>query len=675
MKTRLTITAALAVISLNTFAKEILFTPQDTVKRDTIRIAPNLAKTDVRSFPFFGYFGKDNIAFQTYAGYNVLNALRGHVPNLNISPNPSDVSVVGGRSGMPMLVIDGLPFQNSFANNYNMNAFDYESVYMMSNGNGMALYGGFGASGGIFLQSKSGRNFFKPTLEFNSFTSMTHGSDNADDRFAFTESIAYAQDFGAVDARVSYTNMYLPPVSEPSRQTFTDQNVRVNLGADVTKNLNVRMILDRWSRGGNSRFTYSFGSPPQTQTQHSEVDRENLQGNLMIDYAPLKWLRVSSQSSLSKIGSENSSTNNGLDSDSENEYKRRFMNLFASARHEVTDDLTIHEYAGVQYERNRYYRAMTTGGWFPGFVEQSYSASTESFLMGAGVKYNTWLYLDFNHRRDKSSALPDDYGSKPSFSISSAFVFTDAFHLGSSVFSLGKLRAAFGNISSGYVNGYPNTFTVPAFGYPGSVDRDMLEVGADLTFLKRLNFTFNYYHNTDAEKIVSVPILGGGGVIFIETGAIHNKGLEVMLGGDVVSKPQFNFNTQLIWAKYDIKIDGTVFGSPEPGMSLGSSNPDWTGSLLNQLTFKNFYTSLLIDMRHGGMVYAFTDQIYDATLWKLRDVSVGYQIPSQKRLHANVSLSARNMLTLHKRAGNTGEQEGITQVNKSVSLSVTLGFR
>lgn len=666
MKISFLITVALTVITFQTFAEELFIAPQDTVKRDSIRIMPNQTKTEIKALPFFGYFGKDNIAFQTYAGYNILNVLRGHVPNLGLSPNASEISSVSGRSGVPMLVIDGLPFVSSMMSNYNMNAFDYESAYMVSNGNGMAPYGGLCASGGIFLQSKTGRNIFKPSFEFNSYTSMTHGRDDADDRFAFTESIAYAQDFGDVDARVSYTNTYAPGNTNFGKYKLTDQNVRLNVGADITKSLNVRVIMDRWGRGTDAKSQYTSGGI--LINSRGKAQRENLQGNVVIEFQPLTWLRLTSQSSLSKIDLESNSSQNGLGTDFEGEFKRRFMNAFATGTHAIGKNIAIREYAGIQYDRNRYHRAQASlGGPFPGFVEQSYSASTESVIVGAGVNYRTWLYLDFNHRWDKSSALPEDYDLQPSYSISSAFVFSDAFGLTSSAFSMGKVRATYGNMRSRYLNGYPNTFTVSTFD-PNSLDRDMLEIGADVTFLKRLNFTLNYYHNADAKTITTIPAGGGGGGIIIEIGGIRNKGTEVMLGVDVVRKAKLNLNTQLIWSKYDVKIDGNYSGS------LGSSNPDWTGSMLNQLTLKNFYTSFLIDMRHGGFVYVFPDNVSDATLWKLRDVSVGYQIPSQKRLRANVSLSARNMLTLHKRDDNVEDQEGTTQVNKSVSLSVMLFF-
>src|SRR5690348_3427583 len=117
-----------------------------TILNDTVRINPYFGKTTARELGNFAVLNQDKIAFQTYAGSNVLNTLRGHTPNFSVGANTS-VNTPGLRNGESLLVIDGLPLNSSISSYTNLNSFDYQSVYALSSGSATSLYGGQGANG------------------------------------------------------------------------------------------------------------------------------------------------------------------------------------------------------------------------------------------------------------------------------------------------------------------------------------------------------------------------------------------------------------------------------------------------------------------------------------------------------------------------------------------------
>ena len=120
-------------------------------------------------------------------------------------------------------------------------------------------------------------------------------------------------------------------------------------------------------------------------------------------------------------------------------------------------------------------------------------------------------------------------------------------------------------------------------------------------------------------------------------------------------------DTKLIWANYTSEIDlsgeGTSGGGDSPTI-LGNPNPDWTGSFLNQINYRGFFTSFLIDVIKGGDFItpdfnAGTFIIQDGTMSKLRDLSIGYRLSAFEKFkirEAQFSLSGRNLWTIYAKA-------------------------
>ena len=193
-------------------------------------------------------------------------------------------------------------------------------------------------------------------------------------------------------------------------------------------------------------------------------------------------------------------------------------------------------------------------------------------LVGAfgdiSLGYKDFLFLNLTGRNDWSSTLPK---SKQSFfypSVSTSFVFTDAFGISSSVLSSGKLRAAWSRIgndapvyslfptynlnfsnSSGLLGSLPGN-DLPFRGQPGATagitvyDENLtpeftnsIELGADLELLQdRLSLTVTVYDIRTTDQIAPISLADETGFnqLITNFGEMSNKGLEIGLQGTPV---------------------------------------------------------------------------------------------------------------------------------------------
>ncbi|HPM29258.1 MAG TPA: hypothetical protein PLJ60_02885 [Chryseolinea sp.] len=697
---------------------------QDTViQSDTLYITPYLSKTSAKGIGNYAVVPNDKIALQTNAGFNVMNTLRGHIPNFSIGANTSP-STTGLRSGGSLMVIDGLPYNSGFSNYYNLNSFEYENVYAISSGNGMALYGGAGNNGAFFLQGKTGKGFKRPTFELNSSSSLTSselssfaGENQTSNQVVLTNAIAYKQDFGVVDTRVSYSYSYLPDGSAPSDNQTNYHNLRINTGFSIAPHFTARLILDDLYTKNRSSQNITFNSV--SFLSGTEMIRKNLQGNLQLKYQPLKWLSFTSQSSLGQIENNIESVLQTASS-TDQKQKRQFANLFASVNKSIITDLSLTAFAGFQYEKVKTEQQFKSSSSYG----ESYSEyKTNSLLGGVGAQFKDYLFLDFNYRQDYFSVFASDNNSTPTYSLNSSFIFSEAFSWNNSWFSFGKVRSSIGKSSVGIYQGYPNgnfnsTLTLNSYPNPDlhASTKQMVEIGSDLSFVQnRITLNASYFTNHHDEMATRLPVpSSSNGFIYVTSNSLtmNTKGWEIVLGATLFKKSNFTMDTKLTWSTYKsetkiatnpdaantgipITTGGVTviyytqpFGNltPTPGLSLGSPYPDWTSSILNQITFKNFFTSFLFDFRQGGTFYSLdysttfpTYSSQDGTMARLRDLSLGYRLASSildKVLirEAQISISGRNLWTPYSKSDTDVENSFNNPVQKSGTLSLTLMF-
>jgi TonB-linked SusC/RagA family outer membrane protein len=291
------------------------------------------------------------------------------------------------------------------------------------------------------------------------------------------------------------------------------------------------------------------------------------------------------------------------------------------------------------------------------------------------------------------------------------------------------------------------------------------EVGAELRFFSnKLSLSATYYDATTRDQVFTIIAPTGAGAVnfFINGGTIQNRGVEAAVHydtnfGDIRWSPSLNFTRNnnrikslsdllttdrfvlqsgnrltnlfllrpgstllndreygsymdLFGKTYQYNEDGSqkfdaVTGLPvlsaQADQYIGNANPDFLLNFNNQLSYKNFNFSFLIDGRFGGLVSSSTQQwldykglsprtaearnnggvnvngkmidpelyyghisakadagaaaseyTYSSTNIRLREIAVGYTLPrfSSNIKSVNISLVARNLFFFHKKA-------------------------
>lgn len=318
------------------------------------------------------------------------------------------------------------------------------------------------------------------------------------------------------------------------------------------------------------------------------------------------------------------------------------------------------------------------------FGETRYDLQSNSLLGIINFSYKNYLFLDVTGRNDITSTLPKDANSYFYPSANASFVFTDAFDLGSirNVLSFGKLRLALGKSANGALPYQLDAvYTVGNFGAQATnslptnippynlkfMTTNSIEIGTNLGFLKdRINLDFTYYNIVATNQILSasLPASSGATQVTFNTGKLRNKGIEIVLNANVISRKDLSWSTTLNLAKNTNFVDqladgvreqwlGDVFGSlgvvmkVSPGQKygaiygtdflrdsqgrkqiknikdlssgaivgteylitneqvvIGNAAPKFTGGWGNALRYKRFTLSALIDFKVGGDIYS-----------------------------------------------------------------------
>ena len=187
------------------------------------------------------------------------------------------------------------------------------------------------------------------------------------------------------------------------------------------------------------------------------------------------------------------------------------------------------------------------------------------YFMGQ-VAYNNYLFLDVTGRNDWSSALGVENYSFFYPSVSTSFVFTEAFKgIPTGILSFGKVRASYaqvGNDSDPYLtaNGYASTTTtyagqglswmnetIPLYNLKNELTESW-ELGTDLRFLNnRIGLDFTYYNGNTTNQIVPVNVSNSSGytTVVINAGEVQNKGTEISLNLNPV-KTNIGFSWDII---------------------------------------------------------------------------------------------------------------------------------
>jgi TonB-linked SusC/RagA family outer membrane protein len=511
--------------------------------------------------------------------------------------------------------------------------------------------------------------------------------------------------------------------------------------------LSARTGIDQWNRSYENMHPYGSAQAPlgyieQSQTKHHEINSDIMLGS---NYSFKNGLAYNLMVGASKMVQERySNSTNGYD------FAIPFFNSFSN---------TIRR---------------------TGSVDQ-YSKGINSVYGLAEVSYNAVLFLTLTGRQDWFSTLNGRGIFYPS--VSTSAVLSELVDMPDFLNYL-KLRAAWAQVggdTSPYVLNQTYSLGQPHNGVPqGGITQNFVanselkpllatevELGFEAQFFNnRMGIDFTVYQRITEDDILPATISRTSGYLSaqVNVGEVSNKGIELLINGTPIAKPNFTWNASfnlgynksevlsLInpevhdeWLQLDQNraqtayihnIEGLPYGQvtgyqylrdasgnithnasglplrdDEAGLvAFGSGVHPLTGGITNSFTIKKFDIGFLVDYKMGAVIFSGTNSwlyrrgmhkntlvgrengigdipasnisayyneirnkiaeefIYDADFVKLREVTIGYQLPSHllnklKIRSGKVSLVGRNLLLLHSKVENIDPESTYNEGN------------
>lgn len=299
-----------------------------------------------------------------------------------------------------------------------------------------------------------------------------------------------------------------------------------------------------------------------------------------------------------------------------------------------------------------------------------------SVLGQASFDWKNYLFLNITGRNDWTSTIPEDRRSFFYPSVSSSFIFSDAFPVVAK-YVTGKLRASYAEVGKDArpyafrpalesktttFGGYGYGFTGPNLNLSPEFARSY-EFGGEFGFLQdRLGLDVTVYRKQTKDQIVNDirSSYGTGFILLNLNGAeTRNTGLEVTLRGTPLLTRDFSWDVVANFERArgevlalpnalpesyvsDTWLYGNVRNGTAPGLSTRSltglyylrnnqgeilidpttglpirsttfidagydRQPDWTLGVQNNLKYRRFTVSFLVDFRVGGDVFNGTE--------------------------------------------------------------------
>lgn len=292
-----------------------------------------------------------------------------------------------------------------------------------------------------------------------------------------------------------------------------------------------------------------------------------------------------------------------------------------------------------------------------------------SLYFTANFAWNEMLYLDVTGRNDWSSTLPSKNRSFFYPSVSLSGIVSEMVKLPGWI-DLLKVRASWAQVGND-TDPYKTTTYYTTSDFAGSLVKPTTlanadfkpemstnwEGGFDLRMLNgRLGLDFTYYYNRTKNQILSAPFdpTTGYSKGVINSGAVSNRGAEVVLRATPIKTKDWEWNTTFTWSKNkneieelseyaderqvigsyvsgNVSIIGTVGGTtgdiwgyklkrneageviidasglparPSEIEYVGCALPDWNGGFSTSLRYKDWKFSMQWDGQVGGIIYS-----------------------------------------------------------------------
>lgn len=504
-------------------------------------------------------------------------------------------------------------------------------------------------------------------------------------------SIAFSNADERSDLRIGVTRTDqsgIVPNNDLERTSFT-----VNTGRKMTDNLTARMsgtytnlyTLGRAVAGGNDPnvLTSLINTLPRTtdiagelknyknedgtqralstQTNNPywivnenpfENEIQRVFGNAELKYSPLEWLEITGRAGLD-FYIENRQRQNAVgtlgrdDGDfSLDQIQEEQINIdiLAAVDRDINEDISFQGVLGYNLNTREQSILRNTASDLDvsgllNFANASSNSPSNRFsqqrLLGvyadATFGYRNYLFLNLTGRNDWSSTLPKDNRSFFYPSVSTSFIFTDAFDIAGDVLSYGKLRANFAQVGSdeapyqlnfrynpinsifgqygtganfpfGGRTGFSATGTLPPQNLKPQI-QTTFEVGTEVQFFDgRLGFDLTYYDVRTDDQILSIPtpLTTGFGALRTNIGEVSNKGIELSVNMNPIRTRVVNYVATVNFSRNENIVESLAPGveeiviasafnglqvRAEPGRSLGLYGPGFlrtedTGELI-----------------------------------------------------------------------------------------------
>ena len=449
---------------------------------------------------------------------------------------------------------------------------------------------------------------------------------------------------------------------------------------------------------GQYNWNYNYHNNPfwEALVNTNNDERDRLFGRISVRYQVNNWIAATAsfgrdwyRDHRKRRIAPNSLDDAGFGSFGEETIYRSqtTKDLILSGTRQLTGDVTMDLMVGVNQWKNRYefngvtVSRLTAPGIYtidnaavtPNPTDDMSRKESRSVYGSLNLNYKGFLNVELTGRNDWSSTLPEDNRTYFYPSVSSAFVFTDAFGVRSGFLSSGKVRASWTRVGTD-ADPYQLTSILgsqqqwgnsPMFSVANRLANFELkpeettawEVGTDLGFFnERMGFVLTSYNQSTSDQIMPVQVSRASGFSsrVLNAGTVRNRGVEVLFKANPIRSSGFNWDMTVNWSKNNSEVTelfgdletlvlgdywsmniearkgepyGVMYGNgylrddqgrllltaggmpqrdPERRI-LGNYNPDWNGGIANRFSFGAFDMSVLVDGQRGGDIFSVTN--------------------------------------------------------------------
>lgn len=513
-------------------------------------------------------------------------------------------------------------FQNTWGGGYNDNYADFETTtidgveytawptWLVDNWGGkmdgrmmvLSAWPELGPKPYIAQPEDNQRSFFRTGKTFTNSVAVSGGSENGTYRL----SVADMRNEGILPNNTikRQTINLLASLNVTKRLTvetkvnYIRQNGenRPEVGGLLTSPIASMMLTPRYidlewqkdyKRANGTMNGFKSGSPSNPywllNELQSEDRRDRVIGYVLARYKFTDWLTMQARTGtdfytenrMVRVGINTPGSLEGSIANDEYHVKEENSDVLLTAAGNLSKNFTGSISVGANHLNRRQTQVGFTGRGFniPNLYHINNAKTKEtrnglirkvmnSAYFSGQVGYKNFVFVDITGRNDWSSTLGLNNSSFFYPSVSTSFVFTDAFQIEPGILDYGKLRVSYaeaGNDASPYMTtaGYylsnqnfeGQPYAAISSGVPLTDLKNELsrtfEIGTELRFLSnRIGLDLTWYTGSTRNQILPVGLSSGTGYAtrLINAGEIQNQGVEILLSATPVRSKSFSWD-------------------------------------------------------------------------------------------------------------------------------------